>query len=136
MGVTHDDQLAELLAIDRQLADLPDDDFANRFPLKARRADLKNELAAWAGSADDRKSLRSLQAELRQLTEQLDRVMRGRLRNNASGSGQSSLGAAIMGRWSDSNINSQIDRAGDRADLESRIDELERRIANREPNTT
>ncbi len=38
MGVAHDGHLAELLAIDRQLADLPDDDFANRFPLKARIA--------------------------------------------------------------------------------------------------
>ena len=127
MSATYDELLAELLDIDRRLRGLAEDDFAERFPLKARRADLKNEIAAMAGSEDDRKSVQELQGELDRARAALSKAVQGHLRNNAAGSGTASLGAA-MGGWSEGGVNERIDQAADRNTLEARVAKLERLI--------
>ena len=131
MGDTYNDKLAELLAIDQQLAEVAADDFAARFTLKARRADLKHELTAMAGSSDDQRSVAELRAELGRVKAQRDQALRGQLKNNVAGTGTASLGAAIMGGWSEDNVNSKIDQASGRVALEARMKELERQIAQR-----
>ena len=134
---TFDEMMTELLEIDTRLAGLAEDDFGARFPLQARRADLKNEMAATTGSEDDRRSLAELEHQLSHTRDLLRQAEGALARNTMAGETTASAGAQPFGRSDDKgrDMNEAIDRATGRVEIARRIHELERVIAERRSET-
>lgn len=119
----------ELAEITDALLALPDDAFAERAELTARRDRLRAEARAGA-SPDDGRSTEDLLAELDEVTDRV-RATIGRRINLVSQAGSSLASGAGADGWGGVELNRAMDEAADLDGLRTRMHRLRRVLADR-----
>jgi hypothetical protein len=123
----------ELSDLSMQLADLPADSYDERARIESRREALHAEAAALRDSIGDERPVSVIRTELESLRERLDKITSSEIDivSQHGGSGLESSGASHS-----SLVNQQIEAAQGTDELRSRIQHLERVLADREDSSS
>ncbi len=114
------DLTAQLAQVQRQLLDLPDDAFAERFELKKRQDALRIQARSRAQDLDKQRSTEDLLAELGGLRSQMRHIESQRI-DLVRQAGTGGPGAAEMGNLGGVQINKGIDDAMGMPKIKARI---------------
>lgn len=124
------DLTAQLAEIQRQLLDLPDDAFAERYELRKRQDELRLEAKKFAADLDTQRDTDDLLAELQSLRERM-RSIEGQRIDLVMQAGSGGASSSEMGNLGGVAINRGIDEAMGLPAVKARIGLLKGILADR-----